>query len=61
MLIFTHYRTVENMISNRKVSENRSLPITRNKKRKKRENVKTQEGTYADVVKNGIEEKNGRC
>ena len=51
---------VENMISNGKVSESKSSPRKRNKGEKKRENVNTREGTYADVVKKGIAEKNGR-
>ena len=45
------------MISNGKVSESKSSPRKRNKREKEKENVKTREGTYADVVKKGIEEK----
>ena len=48
---------VENTISNRKVSENKLSPMTRNKTEKKREIVRAKVSTYADVVKKGIEEK----
>ena len=44
------------MILNRKVSINKLSPITRNKREKKRENVRAKVSIYDDVVKKGIEE-----